>query len=500
MQRVPRSRAPLKKYGARPLRSGEICMPSGPVRSRPVQVSGLSAETSSHATAPGGGHVERPGPSTIARTSTSTDGPPAAVVRNDGSRARPAHGVTGTLKNRRIPQAATGPDGTFDRRSGRLPDRIWNTFYARRPEEDRRATRLSHRLLVGRPAGRRPPKRSPQCERLGFDSIWTAEAYGSDCLTPLAWWGAATSRVRLGTNIMQMSARTPAAAAMAAMTLDHLSGGRFVLGLGASGPQVVEGWYGQPYPKPLARTREYIEIIRKILARDAPVTYDGEFYPLPYPGGSGLGKPLKSTVHPLRSDIPIMLGAEGPKNVALAAEIADGWLPMFFSPKMDGFYRDAARRGFRPARRAAHRGGLRGARLRARSSCTTTSSRRPTWSGPSIALYIGGMGATSDELPRQPLRPAGLRGRGREDPGAVPERAQDRGRWAQCRRASSRTSRWSGRPRRSATSSQLWESTVITSLIIQAPAAEPGRGGRAAVLTVRVPSRAPTACPGPGST
>ena len=159
------------------------------------------------------------------------------------------------------------------------------------------------------------------CERLGFDSIWTAEAYGSDCLTPLAWWGAATSRVRLGTDVMQLSARTPTATAMAAMTLDHLSGGRFVLGLGASGPQVVEGWYGQPYPKPLARTREYIEIVRKVLARDEPVTNDGPAYPLPYPGGTGLGKALRSTVHPLRRDIPIMLGAEGPKNVALAAEI-----------------------------------------------------------------------------------------------------------------------------------------------------------------------------------
>ena len=118
-------------------------------------------------------------------------------------------------------------------------------------------------------------------ENLGFDSIWTAEAYGSDCLTPLAWWGSATSRVRLGTNIMQLSARTPAAAAMAAMTLDHLSDGRFILGLGASGPQVVEGWYGQPYPRPLARTREYIEVIRAILKRDKPVTHEGEFFPLP---------------------------------------------------------------------------------------------------------------------------------------------------------------------------------------------------------------------------
>jgi F420-dependent oxidoreductase-like protein len=233
-----------------------------------------------------------------------------------------------------------------------------------------------------------------ECERLGFDSIWTAEAYGSDCLTPLAWWGAATSKVRLGTNIAQLSARTPAAMAMAAMTLDHLSGGRFVLGLGASGPQVVEGWYGLPYPKPLARTRAYIEVIRAILRRDEPVTHEGEFYPLPYPGGTGLGKPLKSTVHPLRSDIPIMLGAEGPKNVALAAEIADGWLPMFFSPKSDAFYRAALDEGF--ARPGARR--------------TPAEFEVPAFVAvipdpdleaaadrmrPSLALYIGGMGAKS---------------------------------------------------------------------------------------------------------
>ena len=128
-----------------------------------------------------------------------------------------------------------------------------------------------------------------EAERLGFDSVWTAEAYGSDALTPLAWWGAHTERVRLGTGIIQMSARTPAATAMAAMTIDHLSNGRFILGLGASGPQVVEGWYGQPYPKPLARTREYISIVREIIRREAPINHHGEFYDMPYPGGAGLG-------------------------------------------------------------------------------------------------------------------------------------------------------------------------------------------------------------------
>src|SRR5256886_11611942 len=152
-----------------------------------------------------------------------------------------------------------------------------------------------------------------EAEKLGFDSLWPAEAYGSDVLTPLAWWGASTTSLRLGTALVQMSARTPAATAMAAMTMDHLSGGRFILGIGVSGPQVVEGWYGQPFAKPLARTREYIGVLRDIWARNGPVTSDGEHYPLPLPG-TELGKALKSSIHPLREDIPVYLGADGPKN------------------------------------------------------------------------------------------------------------------------------------------------------------------------------------------
>src|SRR4051794_10192595 len=192
-----------------------------------------------------------------------------------------------------------------------------------------------------------------EADRLGFDSIWTAEAYGSDVLTPLAWWGAKTENVRLGTAIMQMSARQPAAAAMAAMTMDHLSGGRFILGVGVSGPQVVEGWYGRPFEKPLARTREYVQVVRDIVARNGKVTNEGPHYPLPYPNGTGLGKPLRSTIHPVREDIPIFLGAEGPKNVALAAEICDGWMALFFSPRNQDFYRDALAEGF--ARAGARR-------------------------------------------------------------------------------------------------------------------------------------------------
>jgi F420-dependent oxidoreductase-like protein len=192
-----------------------------------------------------------------------------------------------------------------------------------------------------------------EAERLGYDSIWTAEAYGSDCLTPLAWWGAATERVKLGTAIVQMSARQPAATAMAAMTLDHLSGGRFILGLGVSGPQVVEGWYGMPFEKPLARTREYISILRDIWARRGPVIAPGPHYPLPLPGGTGLGKPLKSSIHPLREEIPIYLGAEGPKNIALSAELCDGWLALFFAPEHQDLYTGSLAEGF--AREGARR-------------------------------------------------------------------------------------------------------------------------------------------------
>src|SRR5947209_734205 len=203
-------------------------------------------------------------------------------------------------------------------------------------------------LNLGYWAGGPPPGAAEsiaEAERLGFDSIWAAEAYGSDAITPLAWWGANTTRIKLGTAIVQISARTPAATAMAAMTLDHLSGGRLILGLGVSGPQVVEGWYGQPVAKPLARTREYIGILRAIWGREGPVRNEGPHYPLPLPGGTGLGKALKSSIHPLREDIPIYLAAEGPKNIALAGELCDGWLALFYSPHHDGFYRDALSEG-----------------------------------------------------------------------------------------------------------------------------------------------------------
>ncbi len=179
-----------------------------------------------------------------------------------------------------------------------------------------------------------------EAESLGYDSVWTAESWGNDAFTPLAWIGAHTSKIRLGTSVAQLSARTPTACAMSALALDHMSNGRMILGLGVSGPQVVEGWYGQPFSKPVSRTREYVDIIRQVMRREAPVTNDGEHYPLPYngPNAWGMGKPLKPITHPLRADLPIFLGAEGPKNVEQTAEIADGWLPLYYSPYRQEVY------------------------------------------------------------------------------------------------------------------------------------------------------------------
>jgi len=245
-----------------------------------------------------------------------------------------------------------------------------------------------------------------EAERLGFDSIWTSEAYGCDVLTPLAWWGSQTEKVRLGTAIMQMSARRPTAAAMAAMTMDHLSGGRFILGMGVSGPQVVEGWYGEPFAKPLARTREYVSIVRNAIARQEPVTSGGAHYPLPVNGRegiTGLGKPLKSTLHPLRDRIPLCLGAEGPKNIALTAEIADGWLALFYSPHHDAeLYRPCLEEGF--ARRDRPHDDF---EIHASIPFVVDDDveRAADMIRPRLALYFGGMGARSMNFHREvPVR------------------------------------------------------------------------------------------------
>jgi F420-dependent oxidoreductase-like protein len=221
-----------------------------------------------------------------------------------------------------------------------------------------------------------------EAERIGYDSVWTAEAYGSDVFSPLCWVGAQTTRIKLGTGVMQLSARTPACVAMTAATIDHLSNGRLILGIGVSGPQVVEGWYGQPFPRPLARTREFIALVREMLERKGPVTFQGEHYELPL-GGSRLGKPLKLIVHPKRSHIPIYMGAEGPKNVRLATEIADGWLPIFYSPYRNHVYADSLK-DLRPDFEIA---------------CTVTVilqddvKQALNQAKPYIAFYIGGMGA-----------------------------------------------------------------------------------------------------------
>jgi len=235
--------------------------------------------------------------------------------------------------------------------------------------------------------------RAREAERLGYHSLWTSEIYGTDAITPLTWLAAHTEKINLGTGILQMTARVPAMTAMTAMTLDLLSGGRLLLGLGVSGPQVVEGWHGVAYGNPLKRTREYVDIIRAILKRDSPLEHHGEHYDIPLRGGTDLGKPLKLIQHPLRADIPIYLAAIGPKNVALAAEIADGWLPVFYSPERrtimqkwldEGFARSAVRARLpRPFDISPSVSVVVGDDL---EKCRAQLK-------PGLALYIGGMGA-----------------------------------------------------------------------------------------------------------
>jgi len=205
------------------------------------------------------------------------------------------------------------------------------------------ATRLaSHAVRLGFYMGYAQPGTNPvelielaqEAERLGYDSAWAAEAWGTDAVSVLAWLGATTTTIGIGSAILQIPARTPGNAVMTAATLDLMSGGRFLLGLGLSGPQVVEGWHGEPWGKPLTKTREYVEIVRAGLRRET-LEYQGRHYQVPYRGNgaTGLGKPLKLMARPLRSEIPIYLAAFRPRAVELAAEIADGWLPIFFSPE-----------------------------------------------------------------------------------------------------------------------------------------------------------------------
>ncbi|MBK9125449.1 MAG: LLM class F420-dependent oxidoreductase [Chloroflexi bacterium] len=232
-----------------------------------------------------------------------------------------------------------------------------------------------------------------EADRMGYFAVWTGEAYGSDAITPLAWIGAQTARIGLGTAIMQMPGRSPAMTAMTAITLDQLSGGRFLLGLGLSGPQVAEGWHGVAYGKPLAKTREYVEIVRAILKRERPLEHHGMHYDIPYsgPDATGLGKPLKSIIHG-RPDMPIYLASIGPKNVALTAEIADGWLPIFFSPRhYASVYAPHIREGFEAAGGKNPTSFDIGPSVPVVISDDLDSARAAI--KPQLALYIGGMGA-----------------------------------------------------------------------------------------------------------
>lgn len=276
-----------------------------------------------------------------------------------------------------------------------------------------------------------------EAERLGFDSIWTAEAYGSDAVTPLAYIAARTTRIRLGTAIMQMPARTPAMAAMTAMSLDALSGGRFILGLGSSGPQVVEGWHGVPYGRPLTRTREYVSIVRQILARKAPLEHKGHHYQIPWlaPGSTGLGKPLKSILHG-RRDLEIYTASVSPRGISCSAEVADGLIPIWMNPERFDLLEPHLNEGFA---KAGEGKGLHDFDLAPFVTCILGEDiekcRMPVKG--LLALYIGGMGARNKnfyndyakrlgyEEAAEKIQALYLGGRKTEAMAAVPDRLVD---------------------------------------------------------------------------
>ena len=248
--------------------------------------------------------------------------------------------------------------------------------------------------LLGGYGGRKiaiPIDHIRRAEALGYDSVWTAEAYGSDAVTPAAWILAQTERIKVGTAIMQMPARSPAMTAMTAMTLAELSGGRFILGLGASGPQVVEGWHGVPYGKPITRLKEYVQIVKQIIARQAPSTFDGELYQLPYAGAgaTGLGKPLKSILH-CEEDIPIYAASITPRGVRAAAEVADGLFPIWMDPEKHSVIDEPIAQGLAAAGRA--RTAFDVAPFVTLAMGDSVEACMAPIRG-SMALYIGGMGA-----------------------------------------------------------------------------------------------------------
>jgi F420-dependent oxidoreductase-like protein len=305
-----------------------------------------------------------------------------------------------------------------------------------------------------------------RAEALGFDSVWTAEAYGSDATSPLAYLAAMTRRIRLGTAIMQLAGRTPAMAAMQAATIDALAGGnRFIAGLGVSGPQIVEGWYGQPWGRPYWRIRDYVSIMRKIFERKEPVTHEGKEISLPYTGEGalGIGKPLKSILH-MNPKIPIWLGTGTESNVKLTAEIADGWFPLAFVPGMMDLYAPWLEKGFR---RAGGGKGLADFEIQPMTSVHVTDDvgRALARMKPGIALYVGGMGHRdknfhNDMMVRRGYPEAAARiqelylaGRKREAIEAVPDDYCDEGALV-------------GPPQRIRERYRAWESSGATGLTI----------------------------------
>lgn len=308
-------------------------------------------------------------------------------------------------------------------------------------------------------------------EHVGFDSVWTAESYGSDAITPLAYIAALTKRIKLGTAVAQLAARTPANLAMCAQTIDNMAGGdRVIVGLGLSGPQVVEGWYGQPWGKPQSRLRDYVAIIKKILKREAPVSHDGSEIALPYrgEGSSGLAKPLKSILHG-NPDIPILLGTSTPGNIRLTGEIADGWLSMSWYPGAMKRFGPMLQEGL--AKRSDGKT-IEDFEINAVISVVTGDVRSALRRlKPDIALYVGGMGAKAKNFHRDKMVEAGfsqeadriqelyLAGRREEATEIVPDEYVDQG--ALVGPAERIHSRW-----------KAWADSGMTSVIIMHPSSE----------------------------
>jgi F420-dependent oxidoreductase-like protein len=298
--------------------------------------------------------------------------------------------------------------------------------------------KLGLALPWANPKVRLPVERVQRAERLGFDSVWTAEIYGQDAITPLAFLAARTERIRLGTAVIQAAARTPAATALAMATVDQLAGGRrVIIGLGLSGPQIVEGWYGQPWGDPRERLRDYVTIMRKVLRREGPVSHDGKEIALPYrgPGSSGLGKPLKSVLH-TDPNTPIYLGTGTPANVKLTAELADGWLPMGYNPETKAVYRPWLEEGLA---RAGRKWGDLAIQAGCQVNVTADVKAALDAQKPFTALYVGGMGAKTKNFHKEMMARRGypeaaariqelfLAGRREEAIAAVPDEYVDQG-------------------------------------------------------------------------